>query len=99
MDATITVDTFLPWLIQESRKIARTTRTGVYLTDELWMVTLEALAWLRDRPADERADVLERSQQCLITRQVEGMPMPEDERERTCFVIVVEWIVNPPPVL
>jgi len=63
MTSAITVDTFLPWLAQESQNAAQTTLTGDHLTQQLWDVTLDALAWLRKLPPDERAAVLERVRQ------------------------------------
>jgi hypothetical protein len=99
MTATITVDSFLPWILQESRKAAQTTLTGAYLTDELWALTLDALAWLRKVSADERAEVLARVRQWLTTGQIGEMTMPEDQREAECLTTVLRWVLNPPPVL
>ena len=73
MVSTITIDTFLPWLAQESQKAAESPRTGNYLTDQLWHVTLDALDWLRELPPDQRTAVLERVRQWLSTGQVDTL--------------------------
>jgi len=99
MTSAITVDTFLPWLAQESQKAAQTTLTGDHLTQQLWDVTLDALAWLRKLPPDERAAVLERVRQWLTTGQSGTLTIPADQREADCLKTILRWVLNPPPVL
>ena len=99
MVSSITIDTFLPWLAQESQKAAESPRTGNYLTDQLWHVTLDALDWLRELPPDQRTAVLERVRQWLSTGQVDTLTIPADQREADCLKTILGWILNPPPVL
>ncbi len=99
MTSTLTVDTFLPWLAQEGHKAAQTTLTGDHLTQQLWDVTLDALAWLRKLPPDERASARERVRQWLTTGQSETLSMPADQREADCLLTILRWVLNPPPVI
>jgi hypothetical protein len=99
MAPAITLDTFLPWLAQESQKAAHSTLTGDYLTQQLWDVTLDALAWLRNLPSDERAQMLERVRQWHATGQSGTLTVPEDQRAAECLLTLLQWVVNPPPVV
>jgi hypothetical protein len=99
MASAITLDTFLPWLAQESQKAARSTLTGDHLTQQLWDVTLDALAWLRNLPPDERAHMLEQVRQWRATGQSGTLTIPEDQRAAKCLLTVLQWVVNPPPVV
>jgi hypothetical protein len=99
MKAQLTVDTFLVWLAENGQRCAKTTLTGAYLHDALWDVALDAASWLRSIPIQEREKVLQTARECLNTGSAGNVAIPADQREADCFVTLLRWVVNPPPVL
>lgn len=99
MKEGLTSDTFLPWLAEEAQRCAKTTLTGVHLHDELWQIALDAASWLRSVPEQERQKSLQIVQEYLNAGLANEVTIPMNQREVDCFVTLLGWVVNPPPVL
>ena len=63
MNPQITADTFVGWLAQEARALARQTSGGGDPFPRPWGVATDALDWLRAAPPDEREQALQSVQQ------------------------------------
>ena len=95
----LTAVTFLPWLAHESLALAHATSAGGDPFPYLWGVAIDALHWLRYAPQEEREAALQTVKQCLETGAVGEVRIPTDAHEADCFVTLLRWIFDPPPVL
>jgi len=99
MSSPLTSDTFLPWLAQEAFKLAQATAISGDPFPDLWGVAVDALDWLRSAPPEAREKAAQTVKQCLDTGTAAGITIPQNRHEANCLVTLLQWILDPPPVL
>jgi hypothetical protein len=99
MNHQLTAETFLPWLSQESHKLAVATSSGGDPFPDLWSVATDAHDWLRHTSSEERDRALETVRQFLDIGCINDVAIPPDEHQAKCLVTLLQWVLNPPHVL
>jgi hypothetical protein len=99
MNQQLTVDTFLPWLSQESYELAVATSSGGDPFPDLWSVATDAHDWLRQTSIEEKERALQIIRQFLDIGCINDVAIPTDAHQAKCLTTLLQWVLNPPLVL